>query len=286
MAQIIRGKELAALCKQQVAERVKALEERGVKPCLAVVLVGENPASKVYVAGKEKDCAECGILSRVLRMPETTTQEELLDTVKVLNEDESVHGILVQLPLPEHLSAQPVIETIAPEKDVDGFTPINTGLVSLGDARAFYPCTPSGCMKMLYSVCPDLTGKRAVVLGRSNIVGKPMASLLLAADCTVTMCHSKTKDLAQICRNADILVAAIGKAKFVTKEFVGKDAIVIDVGMNRDENGKLCGDVDFDSVEPAVYAITPVPGGVGLMTRAVLMENTVKAAENACKTLA
>ena len=243
-----------------------------------MVLVGENPASKVYVAGKEKDCAECGIVSFSHYLPADTTQQELLDLIAELNEKEEVDGILVQLPLPEHMDEQEVIRAIAPDKDVDCFHPVNVGKMVIGQP-AFLPCTPAGCMEMLKEYGIDPRGKRCVVLGRSNIVGKPMAMLLTAADGTVTVCHSKTKDLAEITRQADILVSAIGKTRFVTADMVKEGAVVIDVAMNRDENGKLCGDVDFAAVEPKCAYITPVPGGVGPMTRAMLMKNILTAAK-------
>ena len=278
----ISGKELAARVKERVKGQVAELKAHGVTPCLAVILVGENPASKVYVNGKEKDCIECGIESRVIRMPGTTTQEELLREVRRCNEDKSVHGLLVQLPLPAHIDERAVIETIAPEKDVDGFTPVNVGRLVVGE-RCFVPCTPAGCMEMLRAAGVDPTGKRAVVLGRSNIVGKPMALLLTAANATVTLCHSRTQDLAAVCREADILVAAIGKPRFVTAEMVKPGAVVIDVGINRLDTGKLCGDVDFDAVAPKAAAITPVPGGVGLMTRAMLLVNTIEAAQRSAE---
>ncbi len=285
MATIISGKALAAEVKSRVARDVEELRLQGVTPCLTVILVGDDPASRVYVNGKEKDCIECGIASRVLRLPEATTQDELLAHVRACNEDASVHGLLVQLPLPAHIDERAVIEAIAPEKDVDGFTPVNVGRLVIGE-KCFAPCTPAGCMEMLRSAGVPLAGRRAVVLGRSNIVGKPMALLLAAADCTVTLCHSKTQNLAALCREADVLVAAVGKARFVTADMVKPGAAVIDVGINRGQDGKLCGDVDFDAVAAVAGAVTPVPGGVGLMTRAMLMENTLRAARNAQKGLA
>ena len=277
MAQIISGKELAARIKQRVSSQVEELKAGGVNPCLAVVLVGDDPASAVYVRGKESDCRECGIESRMLRLPADTTQDQLLEQLKQLAEDRSVHGILVQLPLPAQIDEQAVIAAIPPEKDVDGFSPVNVGRMMIGE-ECFLPCTPAGCIEMLKSTGMPIAGKRAVVLGRSNIVGKPAAMLLLRENATVTICHSKTENLAQLCAEADILVAAIGKAKFVTGDMVKPGAVVIDVGINRDENGKLCGDVDFAAAEQKASFITPVPGGVGLMTRAMLMKNTVKAA--------
>jgi len=277
MAQIISGKELAARIKQRVSSQVEELKAGGVNPCLAVVLVGDDPASAVYVRGKESDCRECGIESRMLRLPADTTQDQLLEQLKQLAEDRSVHGILVQLPLPAQIDEQAVIAAIPPEKDVDGFSPVNVGRMMIGE-ECFLPCTPAGCIEMLKSTGMPIAGKRAVVLGRSNIVGKPAAMLLLRENATVTICHSKTENLAQLCAEADILVAAIGKAKFVTGDMVNPGAVVIDVGINRDENGKLCGDVDFAAAEQKASFITPVPGGVGLMTRAMLLVNTIQAA--------
>lgn len=277
MAQIISGKELAARIKQRVSSQVEELKTGGVNPCLAVVLVGDDPASAVYVRGKESDCRECGIESRMLRLPVDTTQDQLLEQLKQLAEDRSVHGILVQLPLPAQIDEQAVIAAIPPEKDVDGFSPVNVGRMMIGE-ECFLPCTPAGCIEMLKSTGMPIAGKRAVVLGRSNIVGKPAAMLLLRENATVTICHSKTENLAQLCGEADILVAAIGKAKFVTGDMVKPGAVVIDVGINRDENGKLCGDVDFAAAEAKASFITPVPGGVGLMTRAMLLVNTIQAA--------
>lgn len=276
MAVLIDGKALAAKVKAQVREEAAKLPRKGG---LAVVLVGENPASKVYVAGKEKDCTECGITSFPYKLPAETTREELLALIDKLNADDAVDGILVQLPLPGHLDEQEVINAIAPDKDVDCFHPVNVGRMVIGQP-AFLPCTPAGCMEMLKEYGIDPRGKRCVVLGRSNIVGKPMSMLLTAADGTVTTCHSKTADLASITREADILVSAIGKTKFVTADMVKEGAVVIDVAMNRDGNGKLCGDVDFAAVEPKCSYITPVPGGVGPMTRAMLMKNILTAAQN------
>ena len=275
MAIYIDGKALAAKVKERVREEAAKLHR---KPGLAVILVGENPASKVYVAGKEKDCTECDILSFPYKLPTETKREELLDLIAKLNADEAVDGILVQLPLPEHLDEREVINAIAPDKDVDCFHPVNVGKMSIGEP-AFLPCTPAGCMEMLKEYGIAVRGKRCVVLGRSNIVGKPMGMLLTGADGTVTTCHSRTADLPAICREADILVSAIGKTKFVTADMVKEDAVVIDVAMNRDENGKLCGDVDFAAVAPKCSYITPVPGGVGPMTRAMLMENILTAAK-------
>lgn len=276
-AQIIDGKVLAAATKAEAAAEAAALKAKGIEPCLAVILVGENPASQVYVRGKVKDCGECGIKSLELRMPETTTQAELLAKIAELAADKTVNGILVQLPLPKQIDERAVIDAIPPEKDVDGFSPVNVGRMQTGQP-CFLPCTPAGCIEMLKSTGMPIAGKRAVVLGRSNIVGKPAAMLLLRENATVTICHSKTENLAQLCGEADILVAAIGKAKFVTGDMVKPGAVVIDVGINRDENGKLCGDVDFAAAEQKASFITPVPGGVGLMTRAMLLVNTIQAA--------
>ncbi len=287
MSHIISGKLLAAQYKQRVADEVRALARQGITPCLAVILVGENPASQAYVRGKEKDCAECGIQSRVIRLPEETSEQALVAAVEALNRDGAVHGILVQLPLPAQIRPERVIEAIAPEKDVDGFTPVNLGRLAAGEMdRCYLPCTPAGCMEMLRTTGLPLAGRRAVVVGRSNIVGKPMMLLLTAADCTVTLCHSKTQDLASVCREAEILVAAVGRPGFITADMVRPGAIVIDVGISRGADGKLHGDVDFDGVCGKAGAITPVPGGVGLMTRAMLMENTLKAAKNAARGLA
>ena len=275
MAVYIDGKALAAKVKARVREEAAKLPR---KPGLAVILVGENPASKVYVAGKEKDCTECDIVSFPYKLSAETSREELLSLIAELNAKEEVDGILVQLPLPKHLDEREVINAIAPDKDVDCFHPVNVGKMSIGEP-AFLPCTPAGCMEMLKEYGIDPRGKHCVVLGRSNIVGKPMAMLLTAADGTVTVCHSKTRDLADITRQADILVSAIGKTRFVTADMVKEGAVVIDVAMNRDENGKLCGDVDFAAVEPKCAYITPVPGGVGPMTRAMLMKNILTAAK-------
>ncbi|MBU3806115.1 MAG: bifunctional methylenetetrahydrofolate dehydrogenase/methenyltetrahydrofolate cyclohydrolase FolD [Candidatus Fournierella pullistercoris] len=277
MAQIISGKELAQQVKNRVSQQVIQLKEKGIYPCLAVVLVGKNPASMTYVRGKEKDCQQCGIESRVIHLPEDTGQQALLELLHSLAVDSQVHGILVQLPLPAHLDEQAVIEAIPPEKDVDGFTPVNVGRMMIGQS-CFLPCTPAGCMEMLRHTNINLTGKRAVVLGRSNIVGKPMSMLLLQQNATVTICHSRTENLKEICARADVLIAAVGKPRFVTQEMVKLGAVVIDVGINRLEDGTLCGDVDFEAVAEHASAITPVPGGVGLMTRAMLLVNTVQAA--------
>ena len=272
MAELISGKTLAAKLKAEAAAEAAELREKGVHARLAVVIVGENPASRTYVAGKAKDCAECGLLSDVIALPEETTEAALLEKIAALNADKTVHGVLVQLPLPVHIDEQAVIAAIPPEKDVDGFTPVNVGRMVIGE-ECFLPCTPAGCIEMLKSTGVPIAGKDAVVIGRSNIVGKPAALLL-----TVTLCHSKTRGLKAKCAAADIIVAAIGKAGFVTADMVKEGAVVIDVGINRNAEGKLCGDVDFAPVAEKAAYITPVPGGVGLMTRAMLMKNTVKAA--------
>lgn len=279
-AQIIDGKALAAAVKQEAAAEVAALKAQGVAPCLAVILVGEDPASQVYVRGKINDCAECGILSRSIRLPATATQAELLAQVAALAADDTVHGILVQLPLPAQIDERAVIDAIPPQKDVDGFSPVNVGRLQAGEP-CFQPCTPAGCIRMIESTGTNIAGKHAVVIGRSNIVGKPAAMLLLAQNATVTVCHSKTQNLAQLCAGADILVAAVGRAGFVTGDMVKPGAVVIDVGINRGADGKLHGDVDFAAAAQKAGWITPVPGGVGPMTRAMLMHNTVLAARRA-----
>ena len=276
-AQIIDGKALAAQVKAEAAAETAALKAKGVTPCLAVILVGEDPASQVYVRGKAKDCGDCGIDSRVIRLPEETTQTELLKLVGELAADKAVNGILVQLPLPAHIDEKAVIDAIPPEKDVDGFSPVNVGRMQIGEP-CFLPCTPAGCIRMIESTGTAIEGKHAVVIGRSNIVGKPAALLLLAQNATVTICHSRTANLKELCAGADILVAAVGKAGFVTGDMVKPGAVVIDVGINRGEDGKLHGDVDFAAAAEKAAYITPVPGGVGPMTRAMLMKNTVQAA--------
>lgn len=278
MAEIISGKTLAAQIKAQAAQKTAQLREKGVEVKLAVIIAGDNPASRTYVRGKAKDCAECGILSQVIELPGTVSEEELVALIGQLNRDASVHGILVQLPLPEQIREQCVIDAIAPEKDVDGFTAVNTGKMISGE-ECFLPCTPAGCIEMLKSTGVEIAGKDAVVIGRSNIVGKPAALLLTAENATVTLCHSRTKNLKEKCAQADIIIAAVGKAGFVTGDMVKEGAIVIDVGINRNEQGKLCGDVVFEEAEKKASFITPVPGGVGLMTRAMLMNNTVRAAQ-------
>ena len=278
MAIRIEGKLLAAQVKERVAAGVKELKEKGIEPCLAVIMVGENPASQVYVKGKVKDCAECGIKSLEIHLPAETTQEELLQKLAELAGDAGVHGLLVQLPLPAHIDEKTVIEAIPPQKDVDGFTAVNVGRMMIGE-ECFLPCTPAGCMEMIRSTGISISGKNAVVIGRSNIVGKPAAMLLLRENATVTICHSRTENLKQVCANADILVAAVGRAGFVTGDMVKPGAVVIDVGINRNAQGKLCGDVDYDAAAEKAGYITPVPGGVGLMTRAMLMQNTLQAAQ-------
>lgn len=278
MATIIDGKKISAEIRAEIAEEVKAMKERGVCPGLAVIIVGEDPASKVYVRNKGRACAEVGIYSEIIEMPEETTEAELLAKIEQLNAREEIHGILVQLPLPKHIDEKAVIAAIAPEKDVDAFSEGNVGKIMIGN-HSFLPCTPAGVMELLHRSGIAVAGKRAVVIGRSNIVGKPQAMLLLHEDATVTVCHSKTQNLAEITKTADILVVAIGKADFVTGDMVKAGAAVIDVGMNRKADGKLTGDVDFESVFPVAGAITPVPGGVGPMTITMLLKNTVTAAK-------
>jgi len=277
VATIIDGTAVAATIRQRAAARTAELRERGIEPCLAVVLVGDDPASAAYVRMKERDCAEVGIVSLDHRLPAETSQQEIDRLIDSLNDDPRVHGILVQMPLPRHLDAERVIERISPTKDVDGFHPENLGLLVRG-LPGFRACTPAGVMEMLGAYGIDPSGMRAVVVGRSTIVGKPMALLLLEANATVTVCHSRTRDLPAVCREADLLVAAIGRARMIDATYVKPGAVVIDVGINRTDHG-LAGDVDFDSVEPVASAITPVPGGVGPMTRAILMANTIAAAE-------
>ena len=278
MAEIISGKEVAAVLNEGTATKVAELKNKGIGVSLAVIIVGDDPASKVYVNNKKKACEKLGITSYEYVLPESTTQEELMQTVKELNERADVNGILCQLPLPKHLDSNAVIDAIAPEKDVDCFSPTNVGLLNIGRGR-LSPCTPAGIMDMLEYKNISVSGKHCVVIGRSNIVGKPMSALLLAADATVTVCHSKTQNLKEITKTADVLIAAVGRPKFVTADMVKDGAVVIDVGIHRTESGKLCGDVDFDSVEPKASYITPVPGGVGPMTIARLMRNTVTAAK-------
>lgn len=277
MAQIIDGKAVSASVKQEVADEcAKIFAERGIKPGLAVIIVGDDPASRVYVNNKKKACELVGFISREYALPAETTQDELLSLVDTLNNDNEINGILCQLPLPKHLDEKAVIEAISPKKDVDAFHAVNVGKIMIGDFD-FLPCTPAGVMELLAYYNIDITGKECVVLGRSNIVGKPMSMLLLHKNGTVTVCHSRTKNLEEVCKRADILVAAVGIPKFVKANMVKKNAVVIDVGINRDENGKLCGDVDFADVESLASYITPVPGGVGPMTIAMLMKNTLTA---------
>lgn len=278
MAKIINGREISAFIKDRIAREIEQLKKEGKETCLAVIIVGNDSASQVYVANKEKACAELGIRSLRYSLDGNTTNEQLLELIGKLNNDKSVNGILCQLPLPKHLDEKLIINSINPEKDVDAFHPVNVGKIMIGDYD-FLPCTPAGVIEMLKYENIDITGKECVVLGRSNIVGKPMSMLLLHNNGTVTVCHSKTQNLKEVCRRADILVVAIGKAKFVTSDMVKPGAVVIDVGMDRDENGKLCGDVDFESVKEVASAITPVPGGVGPMTIAMLMQNTLLAAK-------
>lgn len=275
---IIDGKAVSKAVRERVAKETKTLKEQGVVPGLAVIIVGEDPASQVYVRNKEKACEEVGFFSEKFALPESTTQEELNALVKELNARKDINGILCQLPLPKHLDDKEVINLIDPAKDVDAFHPVNVGAIMIGDYN-FLPCTPAGVMELIHSTGVDVCGKKAVVIGRSNIVGKPMAMLLLHENATVEITHSKTQNLADITKEADILVAAIGKAKFVTADMVKDGAVVIDVGMNRDENGKLCGDVDFEAVKEKCAFITPVPGGVGPMTISMLMQNTLTAAK-------
>lgn len=274
-AQIIDGKAVSATVKEQV--RVE-IERDKIKAGLAVVIVGSDPASRVYVNNKKKACELCGIMSYEYALPEETSEEQLLELIDTLNEDRNVNGILVQLPLPKGLSEEKVIARISPEKDVDAFNAVNVGKIMIGN-YSFLPCTPAGCMELIHSTGIEVSGKNCVVIGRSNIVGKPMAMLLLHENGTVTICHSRTKNLAEIASQADILVAAVGKPDFVTADMVKPGAVVIDVGINRLENGKLCGDVKFDEVSEKAGYITPVPGGVGPMTIAMLMKNTLTAAK-------
>lgn len=278
MAQIIDGKLVSRQVRERVAKETEELKNKGITPGLAVIIVGEDPASQVYVRNKEKACEEVGFYSEKFALPESTTQEELNALVKELNERPEINGILCQLPLPKHLDDKEVINLIDPIKDVDAFHPVNVGAIMIGD-YSFLPCTPAGVMELIHSTGVEISGKKAVVMGRSNIVGKPMAMLLLHENATVEITHSRTADLKEITKTADILVAAIGKAKFVTADMVKDGAVVIDVGMDRDESGKLCGDVDFENVKDKCSYITPVPGGVGPMTISMLMQNTLTAAK-------
>lgn len=279
MGTLISGKEVSKVIRARIKEdALKLREDYGIQPGLAVILVGNDPASQIYVRNKQKACEEVGFHAFEYKLSENSTQEQLLDLIGVLNKDNKVHGILVQLPLPDHIDPQTVINTISPEKDVDAFHPINVGKIMIGDYD-FLPCTPAGVMELIDSTGVEISGKNCVVVGRSNIVGKPMAMLLLHRNATVTICHSKTKNLPKICADADILVSAVGRAHFIKGNMVKEGAMVIDVGMNHDENGKLCGDVEFDEVEPKASYITPVPGGVGPMTITMLMQNTLRAAQ-------
>lgn len=277
-ARIIDGKSIAKELRESLAPRVAALKEQGITPGLTVIVVGDDPASAIYVRNKERACVKLGMNSQVLRFPAETTQEEILNTVRLLNQDDGVHGILVQLPLPRHIDEQAVLRAIDPDKDVDGFHAMNAGRLMNGEP-GFVACTPKGVMRLLEVSGVELDGKNAVVVGRSNIVGKPMALLLLQKNCTVTIAHSHTKDLTAVTRSADILVVAVGRAGFITGDMIKPGAAVMDVGINR-VDGKVVGDVDFESAKEVASCITPVPGGVGAMTIAMLMENTVEAAEN------
>lgn len=277
MPQLIDGKRISLEIKDELKAKVAQLKEKGIQVCLAVIQVGDDPASTVYVNGKKKDCAYVGIESVSYELPEETTEKELLNLIEKLNKDDHVHGILVQLPLPKHIDEKLVTDAISAEKDVDGFHPINIGKLCIGE-EGFRCCTPAGVIQLLKRSGIEISGKECVVIGRSNNVGKPTALLLMQENGTVTVAHSKTKNLKDITKRADIVVAAIGKPKFVTKDYLKEGAVVIDVGIHRDENNKLCGDVDFDDVFDTVSAITPVPGGVGVMTRAMLMYNCVSAA--------
>lgn len=274
MAIIMDGKAVAKKVKLEVAENVRKLQNLGIKPVLAVIIVGDDPASRIYVNNKKNACNEVNIKSKEYSLPNTVTQNELINLIKKLNNDKNTHGILVQLPLPSHINQTSVIESIDPSKDVDAFCEINVGKIVLGNNNLL-PCTPAGIMEILKSYNISVEGKHCVIIGRSNIVGKPTAMLLLHSNATVTICHSKTKNLKEICRNADILVSSVGKPKFITKDMIKPGAVVIDVGINKDSNNKLCGDVDFSNVQSLASYITPVPGGVGPMTIAMLLKNTV-----------
>jgi len=275
---LLNGKEVSQRVKNELRDEVTALKEKGIMPGLAVIIVGDDPASRVYVNSKKKACGEIGIYSEEHALPAETTEEDLISLIEKLNCRTEISGILCQLPLPKHISEERVLLAIDPKKDVDAFHPVNVGKIMIGDFD-FLPCTPAGVMELIRESGIDPAGKECVVVGRSNIVGKPQAMLLLHANGTVTICHSRTQNLTEVCRRADILVAAVGKANFITADMVKEGAVVIDVGMNRNADGKLCGDVDFEAVKDKAYAITPVPGGVGPMTIAMLMKNTVKAAQ-------
>ena len=278
MSKIIDGKAVSAQVKERIRLETEQLKEKGIEVGLAVVIVGDDPASKVYVRNKKLACEAVGFKSYEYALPAETTEEQLLELIKTLNADSKVNGILVQLPLPKHLDDKVIINNIVPEKDVDAFHPVNVGKIMIGD-YSFLPCTPAGVMELIKSTGTEIAGKECVVIGRSNIVGKPQAMLLLHQSGTVTICHSKTQNLKEVCSRADILVAAVGRAKMITSDYIKEGAVVIDVGMNRDENGKLCGDVDFEDCKDKASYITPVPGGVGPMTIAMLMENTLTAAK-------
>lgn len=279
-AQIINGKEIAQAVRQEIRKEVEDLKAKGYVPGLAVILVGDNQASQTYVRNKEKACLDLGMNSVLIKKPATLSQEELIENINELNQDDSIHGILVQLPLPKHINETAIIEAISPEKDVDGFHPINVGRMMTGQ-NAFLPCTPYGCMVMLQHINYNLEGKHVVVVGRSNIVGKPAAQLALNANATVTICHSRTKDLAYFTKQADVIIAAVGKRNTITADHIKEGAVIIDVGMNRNDEGKLCGDVDYEGVLDKASYVTPVPGGVGPMTITMLMKNTVQSAQKA-----
>ena len=278
MATLIDGKKISQEIKDELKAKAAELKAAGKEPCLAVILVGEDPASKVYVGNKKKACEYIGIRSEAYELPESTSESELLELIERLNADEKVNGILVQLPLPSHINEKAVIRSISPAKDVDGFHPENVGALLIGE-KGYVSCTPAGVIELLKRTGVSIEGKECVVIGRSNIVGKPMGVLLLRENGTVTICHSRTKDLKNVCKRADILVAAVGKPKMIDHEYIKEGAVVIDVGIHRMENGKLCGDVDFADVEGMVSAITPVPGGVGPMTIAMLMKNCIDSVE-------
>ncbi len=277
MYQILDGKKVSQRIKDELKEKVAELKLQGINPGLAVIIVGNDSASRVYVNNKKKACEYIGIRSEEYALPEETTEEELLELVERLNKKEDIHGILCQLPLPKHINEETILNSIDPKKDVDAFHPVNVGKIMIGNFD-FLPCTPAGVMELIDESGIDLTGKECVVVGRSNIVGKPQAMLLLHRNATVTICHSRTRDLKEVCKRADVLIAAVGRAKMIDASYIKEGAVVIDVGINRDENGKLCGDVDFDSACTVAGAITPVPGGVGPMTIATLMKNAVTAA--------
>ncbi len=276
MFKLIDGKEVSSFVKNKVKEDVSLLKEKGVEPCLAVIIVGNDPASRVYVNNKKRACEFTGMRSLEFALPEETSENELLELIEKLNKDESVNGILCQLPVPKHINEKAVIEAISPEKDVDVFSAVNVGKMWQGDYD-MASCTPMGVMELLKYYEIDVCGKNCVIIGRSNIVGKPMAALLLEKSATVTICHSRTKNLSEITKKADLIVAAVGRANFVTADMVSEGAVIVDVGINRLESGKLCGDVDFESVKEVASAITPVPGGVGPMTISMLLTNTLKA---------